>query len=212
MVQIYLMHTELLQEQALYRKLLESCSEERRKRAEQLFWEEDRCRSVAASALLDCALRSRGVREKTVRYAFGPAGKPVISGLPGFHFSLSHSGDMAMCAVSDREIGADLQKNRPVSDRVKRRFFSQREQESSDLLRLWTMKESYGKLTGEGISVMGDTEILTDRPVELLRNGKRQPLSFFEKKLNDVYYLATCQWGDSSIQAEIIVIDRSDLF
>ena len=37
-------------------------------------------------------------------------GKPYFDSKPDIHFSISHSGDYAMCAFSDNPIGADIQK------------------------------------------------------------------------------------------------------
>lgn len=81
-----------------------------------------------------------------------------------YFFSLSHSEDYVMCAISEREVGADIQKMR-ACDVMKpaERFFSERERERlrrcSDeakqrelFYELWTCKEAYGKLTGKGLT------------------------------------------------------------
>ncbi len=84
-------------------------------------------------------------------------GKPFIPGCPLF-VSLSHSGGYAAAAVSDLAVGIDLQELRKVSDGVLRRVYSPEEQSwvsegdrTLRAIRLWTMKEAYGKLTGSGI-------------------------------------------------------------
>ena len=50
-------------------------------------------------------------------------GKPRLRGGELF-FSLSHSGPWALCAVSDRELGADIQERKPCSEKLARRFFA----------------------------------------------------------------------------------------
>ena len=39
----------------------------------------------------------------------GPMGKPFFAGLEGRCFNLSHSGTLALCALSDRPVGVDIQ-------------------------------------------------------------------------------------------------------
>lgn len=96
-----------------------------------------------------------------LHYRFGAHGKPEIEELP-LNFSLSHSGSYVVCAVSERRIGADIQQLKDTDSRkLAQRFFSEREYEElircgeSERQRLffemWTRKEAYGKLTGEGV-------------------------------------------------------------
>ena len=84
-------------------------------------------------------------------------GKPYLPA-SCLHISLSHSGGYAAAAVSDTPVGIDLQEVRRISDPVLRRYFSPAERSwigtegSADrAIRLWTMKEAYGKLFGTGV-------------------------------------------------------------
>ena len=98
-----------------------------------------------------------------VRYAYGERGKPYLCDRD-FFFSLSHSGDYVICAISPREVGADIQRMRTKGEqRLADRFFSAAErallqscvdqnQRQELFFRLWTRKEAYGKMTGEGIA------------------------------------------------------------
>ena len=89
----------------------------------------------------------------------GEHGKPFFPSLP-LHFSLSHSDAFVACALSDYEIGLDVQKNSVYNEPLARRFFSPAEQryirECSDhnaaFTEIWCLKESYIKATGEGLS------------------------------------------------------------
>ncbi len=100
-------------------------------------------------------------RPASVRYLFGEKGKPEIEGFP-LYFSLSHSGKYVICAVSEQKIGADIQKYEKVEERkLAKRFFtgeeyqlleqSNEEQRQALFFTLWTQKEAYGKLTGQGV-------------------------------------------------------------
>ena len=76
-------------------------------------------------------------------------GKPHFAESCGVHFSLSHSGEYFMCALSEKNVGADIQKKQPVSDNMKKRVFSERELEFADEMSLWCLKESFIKLVGK---------------------------------------------------------------
>lgn len=105
------------------------------------------------------------VYDNTFDYPMGTTanGKPVFSEHPEIHFNLSHAGDYVVCVVSQWEVGVDIEGNRAVRASIENRFFSEEEcrwiQEadskrlhSERFFRLWTLKEAYSKLTGEGIS------------------------------------------------------------
>ncbi len=89
-----------------------------------------------------------------------PQGKPYFADLP-IRFSLSHSGERVILAVSQNEIGADIEQILPRSLALAKRFFTAREQAyvfsaagDDALLRfyeVWTKKEAYGKWQGSGM-------------------------------------------------------------
>lgn len=117
---------------------------------------------LTADRLLRYALYTQfGIRPKPDDWAVAPLGKPYLRDFPEVFFSLSHSHGMALAAVHNLEVGADIERIRPVDVAVARRIMSQTEYEyfekSRDKLEaffnVWTLKESYLKFTGQGISV-----------------------------------------------------------
>ncbi len=92
-----------------------------------------------------------------------PGGKPYFPDVPGFFFNFSDSGSFLILAAGTASLGIDLQKtsSSPRYPALARRFFAKEEaaaiaslpKEEGRLLffRLWSMKEAYFKLTGEGI-------------------------------------------------------------
>ena len=102
----------------------------------------------------------------------GEKGKPYFEDSP-LSFSLSHSGDMVLCAIADHEIGADLQRVTEVRwQQLAERYYSPQEQDylgiftekkagcfrpseenaRLEFFSLWCRKEAYGKMTGEGVA------------------------------------------------------------
>jgi len=210
-LRIYYMDSDLLLEDALYHRLLQRCSAARREKLETIQTAAGKRNSLAAAVLLDLALQTRGIREQNVKYEYGETGKPSVCGIPGFHFSISHSGSSVICAVSEQPVGADLQESRPVSERLQHRMFTERERLLADPIRLWTLKESYAKLTGEGISVMERTEIFLEKEPVIRREDVPQPVFFWEKSLRNGSRAATCGYENPSYSIELIEVNRSDL-
>lgn len=89
----------------------------------------------------------------------GEHGKPYLPGLPGIHFSLSHCRGLAVCGISECEIGVDAELIRNYSPKAMKRIFSPEEHEmvlssedpNEKFFRIWTLKEALGKYFGTGL-------------------------------------------------------------
>ncbi len=89
-------------------------------------------------------------------------------GAPDIYFNISHTKGMVVCAVSEREIGVDVEYVREAKESLIRRICSKEEREyiwgkeetenvglnDIDLrfTRIWTLKESYVKAIGKGLA------------------------------------------------------------
>jgi 4'-phosphopantetheinyl transferase len=87
------------------------------------------------------------------------------AGKISLRFNMSHSGDIAVYALSSRrEVGVDVEEIRPLADAdtIAERFFSRREHAEYRALppgdrplgffQCWTRKEAFIKALGEGLS------------------------------------------------------------
>ncbi|MBE7058040.1 MAG: 4'-phosphopantetheinyl transferase superfamily protein [Ruminococcaceae bacterium] len=77
----------------------------------------------------------------------GPNGKPYAAYI---NYNISHSGNIVICAVSDDSVGCDVELVRNVKRDVADKYFTENEKKL-DFFKVWTAKESYLKMTGEGI-------------------------------------------------------------
>ena len=158
MVHVYALNIASLPDPLDAPEMLDGIWPERREKALRQRESLKRKQSAGASSLLKWVLRQRGFESKALRY--GDKGKPFVEGIC---FSLSHSGDMVICAVGDKPVGCDIERTAQARKKVAERFFAPEEIEylrrfSGDTLdreffRLWTMKESYIKMTGEGLKL-----------------------------------------------------------
>ena len=139
---------------------LQTISEQRRQQALRFKHEQGQRLCVAAYLLLKRALREQeGILENPV-FTYGPHGKPSIVGHPELHFSLSHCKEAAVCVLSRHPIGIDVESIGRYRETVAHYAMSdaevarieQAEHPDVEFVRLWTMKESLLKLTGEGIN------------------------------------------------------------
>jgi len=100
-----------------------------------------------------------GIKENPI-FIYNEHGKPSIEGHPEICFNLSHCKEAAICAVSDRPIGVDVESVRSFNDSLVHYTMNDaeiREIEAAEdravaFIRLWTQKEAALKLTGTGIS------------------------------------------------------------
>lgn len=140
------------------------------------------CPVYSVSQLLT---RLEKLPRRSLTYRYGEKGKPYFRDLP-YYFSLSHSGDYVFCALSTEEIGADIQQHRRQLKednrrRLAERFFSEEEKRALEasgergelFYRLWTRKEAFGKLTGEGVAGILDVNLL---PADSVANVSKMSL------------------------------------
>jgi 4'-phosphopantetheinyl transferase len=91
-------------------------------------------------------------------FAVSGTGKPFLPAVPQLKFNLSHSGEMALVAVTlEVEVGVDVEWIRPMPDyrEIAERFFPQSEAgkvtDEADFFRRWTRLEAVVKACGTGI-------------------------------------------------------------
>lgn len=116
-----------------------------------------RRRFVIAHAAARIIVGARlGRAPEAVRFTRGRWGKPGVAAAEEFHFSLSHSGDLALVALAPRPVGVDVELTRADLDisRLSRRYFPRKERELVEregpgaFGRLWTRKEACVKAAG----------------------------------------------------------------
>ena len=143
-----------------YLKNLNALPAWRREKALQYKKLDDRKRSVLAFVLLQRALRDEYGITEVPEFVYNEFGKPSLPNLP-IHFSLSHCKDAVACAVSDHNIGIDVESIVPYNPDVARRVCTPAELEmlekstnkDVDFIKIWTMKEAISKYEGMGLSL-----------------------------------------------------------
>lgn len=112
-----------------------------------------------ARELLKAALAERISHcSEQLRFEYGKYGKPYLKNA-ALYFSLSYTYGVYLIALSDDEIGADIERLRAAKPNVASRCFTDSENHylhrnmalfDKRFYELWTQKEAYLKYTGEG--------------------------------------------------------------
>jgi 4'-phosphopantetheinyl transferase len=164
---------------------------EERRRASRFRHSVDRSRFVAAHSALRAILgRYLGLEPSRLRFSYGRFGKPSIVeplGASSVEFNLSHSGGLALIAVSwGRRVGIDLEHvdASRSGQEVAETYFSPREiaalralpreRQTDAFFACWTRKEAYLKARGDGLSFPLDrfsVSVSPEEPAPLLDCG-----------------------------------------
>ena len=145
--------------EANYDRLLNKLCDARKEKVLRLKSARVRYTSMMAGLLLqDMAERICGIAKGNLVIRENENGKPYIEGYENFRFNLSHSGEFVMIAVSDSDVGVDVERIREREKLVEKRCFTDDEREyikdnNERFFEIWTMKEAYLKCIGTGISL-----------------------------------------------------------
>lgn len=213
---LYFATTDIIRDEADFHKIYLSASSERQLKVDKIRKPEDKKLSLLAEYLLNFALNKEGITNYTILK--GEHGKPFIENKNIF-FNLSHSGKVCICAVSDKEIGCDVEKLGKANMKVAKRFFSPEEfkalenadeGEKDDLFfRIWTMKESFIKTVGTGLGMALDSfsiDLSKDTPF-ISYSTEARAFQLKEYNLFNDYKISLCALdGDFADAVEITKI------
>lgn len=156
-------------------KLYSESDAERQKKADTLKRDPAKKLSIAAGELAKKAIAEElNIDPKTIRFRTTNTGKPYAENL-NIEFSISHSGTIAVCAISDHPVGIDIERIKEVSINVAKRLYTPDEQkyvfEKWDLSKqrfceVWTRKEAYVKKIGRGITYFPHFCTMHDKSIE----------------------------------------------
>ncbi len=153
MAEIFILNTKGCEELIL--SLIDRVSDKRKGAVLKLKRDEAKIRSIASELLLAYSLKM----PLPLSYKTDKNGKPFIPSAP--FFNISHSGSFVVCAVSDSEVGVDIEETRKMKPTLIKSILSEKELLSSQkfsgaalqklLCEKWVRKEAYLKMLGVGL-------------------------------------------------------------
>lgn len=144
-----------------YTYALKKLSAQRLEYISKFHQQKDRQLSVLAYLLLCYGLNLEYGIYEPQEFVYSEKGKPYLKNYNNIFFCMSHCKNGVCCALSDSEVGIDIESIRDVRSAIVKRVCSEKECASvensvspnREFIRLWTMKEAYLKFTGTGIGV-----------------------------------------------------------
>ncbi|MGQ8873214.1 4'-phosphopantetheinyl transferase family protein [Paenibacillus sp. TSA_86.1] len=202
-------------------------SEERRTQALRFIHQADAYRSVMGEVLTRVKLSElTGIRPEEFSFTRNKYGKPALINDANVQFNVSHSGDwVALIAGSEDELGVDVEKIAPIDLQIAERFFSSsecqflagkpEEMQQETFYRLWTLKESYIKAVGMGLSMpLNSFAILPHVQQQGEHNWKCNQAGlnlghrFYSHPLDEQHMLAACAArGELPTRPEIVTLE-----
>lgn len=214
MVKVYYAHTSVLDE--CYEYWYARVSAARREKIDAYRQEKDKRLSLLSEVLLIKALEDLGVVSDTLEFEYGEHGKPSIVGVEGIYYNISHSGDVAVCAIADCPVGVDVELIDKYNEKVAKRFFHKKEYEDLTgiedevarkrrFFQYWTLSESFIKYVGTGLSMPLDSFYFTlDDGIRIHCEGV-EALYFTELAIDEGFCGALCVEKAQNVVVEEVV-------
>lgn len=146
-----------------------------------------------------------GVKSQEYLIRKGKHGKPYVEGTGlSVYFNLSHSGNYIVAAFSDQEIGVDIEQVAGMRLEIARRFFHPAEIGRLECLTeelqrdlffsYWSVKESYLKYTGSGLTMplSGFEVCFTGNEIWIKKEHSRLAVSVRECLIDKDYKCFIC--------------------
>lgn len=134
----------------------------------------------------------------------------ITSQIRGAHFvsfNVSHAGDYVVGVQSDREVGCDIEKavNAPLE--IASHYFCPSERNYIDIaadpdkafFTLWTLKESYMKMTGRGMSLPLDSFEIVRKDARFALGKSPEKPGFFRTMEFEDYIFSVCNESDFTL-------------
>lgn len=185
---------------------------------------EDAQRTLVGYILVRYLLCKRLRKENyEIVFELNAYGKPTLKDIGDVFFNISHSGKWVVCCIDTNPVGIDVEQIKFIDMGIADRFFSKEEvillesKESIDrndfFYELWTLKESYIKAIGKGLSIPLYEFSIVFKENRAVINSKIESENYYFKQydLGKNYKMAVCA-SEDKFASEIEYIDSRILY
>lgn len=182
---------------------------------EKYHYAADKHRTILGYTMLgDWLMRQYGLQLKDLKLQYNSYGKPYLEIEKPIYFNISHAKDRVVCAIDEKEIGVDIEKQRHNDDilDIAKRFFhedeynfllkqkSDQEQEKC-FYQLWTAKESYIKWVGKGLALpLKSFNVICENQTTMLKSSTENRECFFRYfNIGSGYHIHICSQDKRSL-------------
>ncbi|MCM3703247.1 4'-phosphopantetheinyl transferase superfamily protein [Paenibacillus macerans] len=191
----------------IYALLLSNVEEKKKERINRFYRIEDSYRSLLGDALIRHKIKQfTGIHNHQLKIDLSSYGKPYIDPSLGIHFNITHSGEWVVAAFGEKNVGIDIEEIKPINFEIAKKCFSPREfadlttltdidEKRSYFYDLWTLKESYIKTIGRGLSIpLNSFSIFMNSDKEIFIDGAEDTVFFKQYSLDCSYKLSVCSY------------------
>lgn len=164
------------------------------------------------------------VNPKEIIFKSDKYGRPSLNfpRIKNLDFNLSHSGKWVVLAIGYNKIGIDIEKMVPIDFKIANNYFhkeelkflySQKKEKKERFYTLWTLKESFIKSVGKGLSLNLKSfyfEFKKNGHI-ILRSKLKQERYFKMYDIDKKYKLSLCLKNNEHIPKKVEFIDLSKI-
>lgn len=209
-------------------KLSELCliiDSEKKYKVMEFVNKKDKIRTLVGEMLIRTIIAENlKISYKSIKFSKNEYGKPYLKGYPQFNFNISHSGDYVLCAVDDKNIGIDIEEIKYIEYKeIAKTFFSAKEIgyiinhdlkcQLDRFYEMWTLKESYIKCCGQGLSIplkSFSIEINQYENIKAITNNDYTEHTFRLLDIDPGYKVAVCSLN-KELCSKVISVDQDYL-
>jgi 4'-phosphopantetheinyl transferase len=190
-----------------YKKLFNFLSLDERKQINKFKKWEDAQRALIGRILIRSIVCNHYSFKNYISFQINEYGKPFLKELPDIHFNIAHSGCWVVCAIDNDSVGIDVERIQPIDLNIAKRFFSMEEcadlykKEEKDRLSyffdLWTLKESYIKAEGKGLSIPLDSFTIRKEKGSIRLIGENKSYYFKQYEISNEYRLSVASTSNN---------------
>ncbi len=187
-------------------ELLMCVSDERRNRIKGVRKDEHAQEILIADILARYVIcKKLRIKNSELSFDINEYGKPFVRDYSECHFSVSHSRTWVVCASHTSPVGIDIEAIQPIDYcGIAKRFFTKVEyyelmskkysKRQSYFFDLWTIKESYVKAKGKGLSIpLNSFSIrIHNNDIRIETGSKNEDHFFKQYHVDDDYRMAVC--------------------
>ncbi|MCQ6562063.1 4'-phosphopantetheinyl transferase family protein [Paenibacillus mendelii] len=161
---------------------------------------------LAEIVVRNAIVGTTGTDNRSIRFDTNCYGKPHLKNSEYFNFNISHSGEWVVCVFGRCAVGIDVEQIGPIDIGLAERYFSPLEYSSlmsrdpSDRIAcfydLWTLKESYVKAVGKGLSIPLDAFTILIERDGIRMEGTPERYFFRQYGIDAGYRLSVCSAKD----------------
>lgn len=186
-------------------------SYERREKINRFYFVKDKVHSLFAEIVLRYALWDQyGFKYMHMKFQQSEYGKPYLPNNKDIFFNLSHSGNWVLCGISNKTLGIDVEqineKELSIANKIYTKeecnhiFTQSMENRVKEFYKIWTLKESYVKCIGKGLSIPFNSFMFQfyEDDIQFYLQGERNFNFLFKvQQLDQKHFTALCVYTKS---------------